>query len=210
MKDCRQFYIDGKWVAPAAARDFPVTNPAAEEHIATISLGSVADVEKAVAAAKRAFEMYSETSVVERLALLRRIMEIYESRMEGMAAAISSEMGAPISLARAAQAPAGLRHLSEMVKVLAEFPFEKVKGSTLDAERASGSVRTYYALELADEPSGLQSGTRASGRLHNGSQAQRICAAICLLIRRDSRSSGRPAWCIQHGQRRWTYRGITR
>ena len=131
MKDCRQFYIDGKWVAPAAARDFPVTNPAAEEQIATISLGSVADVEKAVAAAKRAFEMYSETSVVERLALLRRIMEIYESRMEGMAAAISSEMGAPISLARAAQAPAGLRHLSEMVKVLGEFPFEKVKGSTL-------------------------------------------------------------------------------
>ena len=63
MKDCRQFYIDGKWVAPVAARDFPVTNPATEEQIATISLGGVADVEKAVAAAKRAFEMYSETSV---------------------------------------------------------------------------------------------------------------------------------------------------
>ena len=131
MKDCRQFYIDGKWVAPTAACDFPVTNPATEDHIATISLGSAVDVEKAVAAAKRAFEMYSETSVAQRLALLRRIAEIYESRMEEMAAAISSEMGAPISLSRAAQAPAGLRHLSEMVKVLAEFPFEKVKGSTL-------------------------------------------------------------------------------
>jgi aldehyde dehydrogenase (NAD+) len=131
MKDCRQFYIDGKWIAPATPRDFGVTNPATEEHIATISLGSTADVDKAVAAAKRAFEMHSETSVAERLALLRRIAEIYESRMEEMAVAISLEMGAPISLSRAAQAPAGLRHLSEMVKVLAEFPFEKVKGSTL-------------------------------------------------------------------------------
>lgn len=131
VKDCRQFYIDGKWVAPAVARDFPVTNPATEEHIATISLGSVADVDKAVAAAKRAFEVYSETSVAQRLALLRRIVEIYEARMGEMAAAISSEMGAPISLSRAAQAPAGLRHLSEMVRVLGEFPFEKVKGSTL-------------------------------------------------------------------------------
>ena len=102
MKDCRQFYIEGKWVAPAAAHDFPVTNPATEEPIATISLGSVADVEKAVAAAKRAFEIYSETSVAERLALLRRIAEIYESRMEEMAAAISSEMGAPISLSSSA------------------------------------------------------------------------------------------------------------
>ena len=72
MKDCRQFYIDGKWVDPAKSHDFSVINPATEEPIATISLGGAADVDRAVAAAKRAFESYSETSPDDRLKLLRR------------------------------------------------------------------------------------------------------------------------------------------
>ncbi|MGC2478992.1 MAG: aldehyde dehydrogenase family protein [Candidatus Sulfotelmatobacter sp.] len=131
MKDCRKFYIDGKWVDPAKANDFPVVNPANEEPIATISLGSGADIDRAVAAAKRAFESYSETSPQERLDLLRRIIEVYQSKMEQMAAAISEEMGAPSSLSRKAQAPAGLGHLLETVKVLEHFKFEELKGSTL-------------------------------------------------------------------------------
>lgn len=131
MKDCRQFYIDGKWIAPTTARDFAVTNPATEAAVATISLGSAADVDKAVSAAKRAFPTFSETSVGSRLSLLERIMEIYESKMGEMATAISLEMGAPVSLSRAAQAPAGFRHLAEMKKVLAQFQFEELKGSTL-------------------------------------------------------------------------------
>ncbi|MGB6332599.1 MAG: aldehyde dehydrogenase family protein, partial [Candidatus Sulfotelmatobacter sp.] len=131
MKDCRKFYIDGKWVDPAKANDFPVVNPANEEPIATISLGSGADIDRAVAAAKRAFESYSETSPQERLDLLRRIIEVYQSKMEQMAAAISEEMGAPSSLSRKAQAPAGLGHLLEIVKVLEHFKFEELKGSTL-------------------------------------------------------------------------------
>jgi aldehyde dehydrogenase (NAD+) len=131
MKDCRQFYIDGKWVNPTEARDFMVINPANEEPIATISLGNAADVDRAVAAAKCAFESYSETSVDERLRLLRRIMEVYQSKMEEMATTISQEMGAPISLSRKAQAPAGLGHLLEVVKVLEHFKFEELKGSTL-------------------------------------------------------------------------------
>jgi aldehyde dehydrogenase (NAD+) len=131
MKDCRKFYIDGKWVNPAKARDFEVINPASEEPIATISLGSASDVDKAVAAAKKAFESYSETTVEERLALLRRIIEVYKAKSEEMAETISQEMGAPISLSRAAQAPAGLGHLFEIVKVLEHFKFEELKGSTL-------------------------------------------------------------------------------
>ena len=131
VKDCRYFYIDGKWVNPANPRDFIVLNPATEQPIATISLGSAADVEKAVAAAKRAFESYAETTVHERAALLRRIIEVYRSRMNEMAETISLEMGAPISLSRAAQAPAGLAHFLEMVKVLGQFKFEELKGSTL-------------------------------------------------------------------------------
>jgi aldehyde dehydrogenase (NAD+) len=131
MKDCRQFYIDGKWVTPTKPHDFAVISPANEKQIATTSLGSAADVDKAVNAAKKAFESYSETQVSERLSFLRRIIEIYESKMNEMAEAISLEMGAPITLSRAAQAPAGLRHLKEAVNVLEQFKFEEVKGSTL-------------------------------------------------------------------------------
>ncbi len=131
MKDCRKFYIEGKWVYPAKAHDFSVINPATEEPIATISLGGIADVNLAVAAAKRAFETYSQASRDERLTLLRRIIEVYQSRMEEMAQTISQEMGAPISLSRKAQAPAGLGHLLEIVKVLEHFNFEELKGSTL-------------------------------------------------------------------------------
>ena len=131
MKDCRKFYIDGKWVAPTEVHDFPVINPANEEPVATISLGNAADVDRAVASANRAFESYSETSRDERLVLLRRIIEVYQSKMEAMAETISLEMGAPISLSRAAQAPAGLAHLLEIVKVLEHFKFEEFKGSTL-------------------------------------------------------------------------------
>jgi aldehyde dehydrogenase (NAD+) len=131
MKDCRQFYMDGKWVDPTEAHEFSVVNPATEEPIATISLGGSADVDRAVAAAKRAFESYSETSLEERLKLLRRIIEVYQSKIDEMADTISQEMGAPSSLARKAQAPAGLAHLLEIVKVLEHFKFEELKGSTL-------------------------------------------------------------------------------
>jgi aldehyde dehydrogenase (NAD+) len=131
MRDCRRFYIDGQWVDPAVVRDFAVINPASEEPIATISLGAATDVERAVGAAKRAFDSYSQSSVEERLNLLRRIVDGYQSRMEQMAETISQEMGAPIALSRKAQAPAGLAHLLEMVRILGHFQFEELKGSTL-------------------------------------------------------------------------------
>lgn len=131
MTDYLKFYIDGKWVEPAEHHDFKVINPATEEPIATISFGSSADVDRAVAAAKRAFDSYSDTAPRDRLALLRRIIDIYRTRIEELAAAISQEMGAPLSLARKAQAPAGLGHLLETAKVLETFEFEELKGSTL-------------------------------------------------------------------------------
>ena len=131
MKDCRQFYVDGKWIDPTTPHDFEVVNPATENPIATISLGTSADVDKAVAAAKKAFESYSETTLDDRLAFLRRIIEAYRSRVEEMAETISQEMGVPLSLSRKAQVPAGLAHLIEIVKVLEHFQFEELKGTTL-------------------------------------------------------------------------------
>ena len=124
-------YIDGRWVAPVAARDFTIVNPATEEPVGIASLGSEADADKAVAAARRAFASYSQTTVEERLAHLSRIVEIYRSKMEDLAETISLEMGAPLTLSRTAQAPVGLGHFLEIVKVLWHFKFEEFKGSTL-------------------------------------------------------------------------------
>jgi aldehyde dehydrogenase (NAD+) len=131
MKDCRQFYCDGRWVNPIQPRDFVVSNPADEKPLATISLGGSADVDNAVRAAKKAFASYSETTVPERLQLLRKIIEIYSAKMDEMAETISMEMGAPPWLAKAAQAPAGLAHFNEIVKVLESFLFEERKGTML-------------------------------------------------------------------------------
>jgi aldehyde dehydrogenase (NAD+) len=131
VKECRQFYIDGKWVAPTRAHDHPVVNPATEERIAVISLGSADDVDKAATAARRAFASYSETTVEQRIALLQRIIEVYQSRYAEMAQTISDEMGAPLWLSRAAQAAAGLAHFREMTKVLSSFKFEELRGTTL-------------------------------------------------------------------------------
>ena len=113
MLDLQQFYIDGKWVSPAEGEAFIVINPANEEPIATISLGGGTDIASAVRAAKNAFATFSETTPDERLAVLHRIIDVYQAKREEMAEAISSEMGAPISLSRKAQAPAGLAHLTE-------------------------------------------------------------------------------------------------
>ena len=118
MLDLRKFYIDGKWVSPAEGEDCVVINPATEEPIATISLGGERDVASAVHAAKNAFTTFSETTPEERLALLHRIIDVYQEKREEMAEAISSEMGAPISLSRKAQAPAGLAHLIEAAECL--------------------------------------------------------------------------------------------
>jgi aldehyde dehydrogenase (NAD+) len=131
VRDCRQFYIGGKWEAPVKTSDFQVINPSNEEPIATISLGSSADIDKAVAAAKDAFPAYSATTVAERLALLHHLIDVYTSKINEMAETISREMGAPLTLSRSAQAPAGLAHLLEIIKVLGSFQFEERKGSTL-------------------------------------------------------------------------------
>jgi aldehyde dehydrogenase (NAD+) len=131
MKDCRQFYIDGKWVAPTTPHDFQVVNPATEEAIATISLGTAADVDKAVTAARRAFETFSETTREERLDVLNCIIGAYQAHYDELVETISQEMGAPLWLSRAAQAAAGMGHFLEMTRVLSSFQFEEQRGSTL-------------------------------------------------------------------------------
>ena len=108
MREKLNFYIDGKWVAPAKPRTHDVINPANEEPVGRISLGSADDVNKAVAAAKKAFETWSVTTIDERKAVLDKVIAVYQRRLGEMAETISMEMGAPLPLAQAAQAPAGL------------------------------------------------------------------------------------------------------
>lgn len=125
MREKLNFYIDGKWVAPAKARTHDVINPANEEPCGRISLGSTEDVNKAVAAAKKAFETWSQTSIDERKALLDKIIAVYQRRMPEMAETISMEMGAPLPMANAMQAPAGLGYLMDARKQLDTFKFEE-------------------------------------------------------------------------------------
>jgi aldehyde dehydrogenase (NAD+) len=125
MRDYTRFYIDGQWVEPAEPRPHDVINPATEEVCARISLGGEADVDRAVAAARRAFDSYSQTSREERVELLEACAAVYEKRFADVAAAISEEMGAPKKLAGGSQAFTGLGHLKEAAKILRDYPFEE-------------------------------------------------------------------------------------
>lgn len=118
MQNLRPFYIDGKWVNATSSDEMPVINPATEQSIGTISLGSAEDVNRAVAAAKAAFKTWSQTSKEQRLELLERLLAIYNERFEEMAQAITSEMGAPISMSREAQADCGSGHLQGFIDAL--------------------------------------------------------------------------------------------
>jgi aldehyde dehydrogenase (NAD+) len=126
----QKFYIDGAWVDPATSATLDVINPATEQSVATIALGTEEDVDRAVQAARRAFETFSQTTREERVELLKAITAAYKARIEDIAQAVSLEMGAPINLARAAQAPAGLGHLLQTTKALADWEFEEQVGST--------------------------------------------------------------------------------
>ncbi|MGA1209756.1 MAG: aldehyde dehydrogenase family protein [Gemmobacter sp.] len=116
MIEKRQFYIDGAWVDPVVPHDHAVIDPATEEPCAIISLGADADADRAVAAAQRAFEGWSQTDPRARRALIERLLAIYEARLEEMAQAISLEMGAPITLAREQQATSGNWHIRNFLR----------------------------------------------------------------------------------------------
>ncbi|MBB3216608.1 aldehyde dehydrogenase (NAD+) [Ochrobactrum sp. RC6B] len=120
------FYIDGAWRAPVEAKSIEVINPANDKPYAVISAGSAKDIDLAVAAARKAFPSWSETSAADRIGYIRRLVEIYEARLEEMAKAISLEMGAPITLARESQAAAGLSHTKAFIAAFENFEFEEL------------------------------------------------------------------------------------
>ncbi len=133
-------YIDGMWSEPAGARLLDVINPATEGVIGRVALAGPADVDTAVAAARRAFESFSQTSREERMSLLERVAAVYKRRFAEMGQTISEEMGAPISFATRFQAGAGMGHFRVAHQVLKDFHFEEACGPTLLVREPIGVV----------------------------------------------------------------------
>ena len=131
MREYLKFYIDGQWVDPVTPKTAEVINPATEAVSGTISLGSSADVDKAVAAARKAFGSWSQSPVKERLELLRSIQAEYAARMQELGEAVTEEMGAPLSLGCGFHVGLGAGHLQTAIEVLENFKFEEQKGPTL-------------------------------------------------------------------------------
>jgi len=140
MSHALQFYIGGEWVAPVGHARLPVIDPSTEEAFAEIAMGTPADVDRAVAAARHAFASFSLTTPDERLALIRKILEAYGERYDEMAQIISREIGAPRALAQGWQAGLGTRHLKELIRTCEAFTWQRSKGTTLITHEPIGVV----------------------------------------------------------------------
>jgi aldehyde dehydrogenase (NAD+) len=134
----KQFYIDGAWVDPIELKLLDVIDPSTEEAYTQIAVGSARDVDRAVAAARKAFTSYSRTTRKERVELLQTILAEYKKRQKDVGDAISQEMGAPVPFAREVQAGRGVAHLERMIKVLETYEFEYLEGTTLIAREPVG------------------------------------------------------------------------
>ena len=135
MTNMRNFYINGQWVAPSTPSDFDVINPSNEEVCATISLGSQADTDAAVAAAKAAFPAWAAVPQAEKLALLQKLLEEYMKRAGDLAEAMSLEMGAPMDLAKTSQVGAGAWHISNFIAAFKDFKFDRMLSEAAPDDR---------------------------------------------------------------------------
>ncbi len=135
MLDKRKFYINGEWVSPAKTNDLDVVNPSTEEVCAVISLGSQEDTDAAVKAANDAFISWSETPREERIALIEKLADVYKARSAEMGEAISTEMGAPLSLAQTAQSGSGYAHIKNFIRAFKSFEFDRELGSHAPGDR---------------------------------------------------------------------------
>jgi aldehyde dehydrogenase (NAD+) len=138
MREMLQFYIDGQWVDPVTPKTLDVINPANEEVCGRISMGSAADVDIAVAAAKRAFPEFSQTSREQRIDLIQSILDIYIRRSDEIATLIMEEMGAPWGFAKHAQAASGTQHIGTALEVLKAYEFDEIHGTTRIVKEAIG------------------------------------------------------------------------
>jgi aldehyde dehydrogenase (NAD+) len=138
MREYLKFYIDGQWVDPVELRTLDVENPATEQVVGKIAMGSAADVDRAVKAARKAFPAWSQTSREERLEVLGRILAEYQKRFGDLVVAVTEEMGAPANLSQKAQVPTGMGHLSAAIEILKTFEFADDRGQTMIVKEPIG------------------------------------------------------------------------
>ena len=138
MQNALKFYINGQWVDPITPNAFDVINPATEQAIGQISLGSAADVDRAVVAARQAFKDYSQTSREERISYLEKILAGYKKRWDELALCMSQEMGAPLAFANRSQTGAGYADMSAVLEALKTYEFEKKLGNSQIIREAIG------------------------------------------------------------------------
>ena len=182
MQELLKFYINGAWVDPVELRTHDVIDPSTEAVAARIALGSAADVDRAVKAAQTAFESFGQTSVATRVALLERVIEAYMKRFADIAAAISTEMGAPAALAKTAQAGIGVGHL----KTALAGKTQSIKLCLLDQRIVAGLGNIYVCEALWR--AGIHP-TKPAGKV-TGSQLARLVPQIVAVLEASIRDGG--------------------
>jgi aldehyde dehydrogenase (NAD+) len=138
MREYLKFYVGGGWIDAAEGLTFNVVNPATEEVCGVVAAGSPTDVDRAVAAARKAFASWSVTTREERLAVLQNILAEYQNRAGDLASAITEEMGAPTALAGSLHVGLGAGHLNTAIEILKTFAFEEKRGATLVVKEPIG------------------------------------------------------------------------
>ena len=133
-----KFYINGEFTDPTSNETLGIINPATEEEIGNVALGSIEDVDTAVYSARKAFSVSSKLSKTDRLDILKTLKENYKKRFNDLSEAIRLEMGAPIKLAEGAQAATGLGHLKTAIRVLENHEFEYKHGDYIVREEPIG------------------------------------------------------------------------
>jgi len=169
MLEKRDFYINGTWITPAAAETCEVINPSTESPCAVISLGTQADTDAAVAAAKAALPGWMATPVAERIALVENLLAAYRRRKDEIAKAMSLEMGAPMDLAHKSQAGSGSYHLTNFIKAAKEFEFERPLNAQSPKDRIVYEAVGVAAL-ITPWNCLSQGGSSSHCRMHHGAQ----------------------------------------
>ena len=204
MTHALQFYIDGAWVDPVEPKTLDVIDPSTEQPFARISIGAKADVDRAVAAAKRAFETFGSSAPAARLALLHRIVAVYKRRSPELALAISREMGAPRHYALDAQVASGLAHLEKMAEVLQSFSFEERRGTSLVVKEPVGVVGMITPWNWPLNQIACKVGPALAAGCTMVLKPSEVAPPRRHPVRRDPRRGRRSARCLQPRQRRRT------
>ena len=210
MDHARQFYIDGKWVEPITPALLDVADPSTEENFTQIAVGSAADVDRAVKAARKAFASFSLSTKQDRIELLRAMLREYKKREGDIAEALTREMGAPLAFARSNQAPMGTLHLERMIRDLEEYRFEWMQGSTLIAKEAIGVVGMITPWNWPINQIACKVGPGDRRRLHDDPETVRNRSDFGRDLDRGDGCGRRAARRLQHGFRATARRSARR